>query len=172
MGSSSCFPGEINTCCDPPAASAPSPECPRTWEITQQLHLFGALLAKLVSQNHTVLIQPKLHKVKRNFSSWLSECRHCPSSVHGAVCQDGISSEAMGRSHMGQSRHRAVFAWISAEEISAADLPQRTDGVLVRESQLEKTLSNCHWEHAAECEQTVQIVHTVLAWCLKKKKKS
>lgn len=66
------------------------------------------------------------------------------------VCQDGISSEAKGRSHVGRSRHRVVFAWISVEEISAADMPQRTDGALVRESQLEKTLSDCHWEHAAE----------------------
>lgn len=69
---------------------------------------------------------------------------------------------------MGRSRHRVVFAWISVEEISAADMPQCTDGALVRESQLEKTLSDCHWEHAAERELTVQIVHTVLAWCLKK----
>ena len=45
-----------------------------------------------------------------------------------------------------------VFAWISVEEISAANLPHRTDGALVGDSQLEQTLSNRPWEHAAERE--------------------
>jgi len=55
------------------------------------------------------------------------------------------------------------------ENISAVNLPQHTDGASVGESQLEKVLSNCHWEHAAECEGTVQIVRSVIAWRFKKK---
>lgn len=70
---------------------------------------------------------------------------------------------------MGQSGHGTVLAQISVEEISAADLPQHTDGAPVGKSQLEKMLSNHHWEHAAEHERTVQIVRSVLTWCFKKK---